>query len=134
MNRLLRSLVLACGLLVALPPMWCCMLYAHLQTASDTSPDSPKTPCCPCCKLDAPAQRTPAKKPAPEPGSCQLCLNRQALLPSKAVHQPNIDWAVVAFLPPPVCGPFLVQTGEEAVSVVHPLTHELYLFKCVWLC
>jgi hypothetical protein len=64
----LRSLALAAGLLLALPPGWCCILPV-LTARATASPTTERGACCPCC-VEPPKGRAGDETPPPEPVRC----------------------------------------------------------------
>src|SRR5262245_50907562 len=99
-SRVLRSLVLACSLLLALP-QGCVCLFAVL-TATATVTTATTTPvttggCCGCYKQDRQPKPTPTGKPSAPPVSRCPCYDRQALPSSKSpVEQPDAGFAIIA--------------------------------------
>ncbi len=140
---LLRLLVLACGLLLALPPGWCCLLPlcpAAQHAAPVTAPAGPCEPeetCC-CCGAGARPVPPPASPtPAPIPATCcPGCADRDVTAPD-AVKPPVVspDAAPVAALP---AGPHLLSGASSAgpAADLGPLCHStpLHVLHCVWLC
>jgi hypothetical protein len=128
-----RFLLLACGLLLALPPGWCCMVPAH-AVAQETrkSDDSQPRSCCGHSK-EAPKPAAPeGPKRAPLPfGRCPCCDRTTSTDAPKTL---GCDQALAAPLPlivlaasPTLAGPILDQP-------VSPFDHSLQLIHCVWLC
>jgi hypothetical protein len=128
---LLRTLLLASGLLVALPPGWCCMVrsVASPQVPKRDTP-TPKS-CCDCCKEPAKPQ-TPEPRPLPhEPGKCP-CGEHHSTAPD-APKALSLDLS----LPTPSTmidlTPFWFD-GRAVSSVVSPFDLSFRILHCVWLC
>ncbi len=129
----LRSLMLGCGLLLALPPGWCCT-FAFRAPKPDTPKAAPEdTPgCCPCCakKAAKPAQ-TPT--PAPKaPARCP-CSDRQLVAPdAPKVFAGDLGLVV----PSPVADLFTFWPGvRSAVGHRGPAApSSCHILNCVWLC
>jgi hypothetical protein len=131
-SAILRPLTLACGLLLALPPGWCCMARAW-ESPQQAESDTPCPPpdCCPC---KGPAQpKAPTPRPAPlPPGQCP-CDGRQSVAPDapKAV---GCDLSLPAPLPVIDLVPCRAR-GDGPVSLpVFSSDFSLHLRHCVWLC
>jgi hypothetical protein len=129
-----RSLVFACSLLVALPQGWCCM-FAFNGAKATTSTTAGE--CCPCCPSgSAPNHgQTPAKHPT-VPGSFNCCCaDRHATVPEPSSVEQS-DTGVALALPPldalaPRIGDHLAVA--EWTDLPPPTPH-LHLLNCVWLC
>jgi hypothetical protein len=132
-SRFLRSLVLGCGLLLALPPGWCCTfaLRAAKQGISQGPPKA--TPCCcPCCAKEAPPP-APTPTPAPKtPDRCP-CADRHSTAPDA----PKVfasDPGLVTPLPAIDLAPSW--PGISALvgfrSPAAPTSS--HVLNCVWLC
>lgn len=133
-SRVLRHVVLVCSLLLALPQGWCCLHAFQLPKTTITAPVKPAG-CCICCKHETQPQPTQTEKPSDLPPSCCCCTDQPMVAPSSAaVQKVSLDLAFLEILPVPPLMPHLVQLIGEAASVVHPPTHQLHIFKCVWLC
>lgn len=133
-SRALRSLVFACSLLFALPQGWCCIFAGYTPQAAATAASVSPGGCCEGCGHRTQSPSTPDQKPSEPPSRCP-CSDRLTVLPSaSAVEKADLDFAFAAVLPPLETVPPQVAVIEEALSVVHPPTHQLHLFKCVWLC
>ena len=139
-SRVVRSLVVACSLLLALPKGWCCMIAAQPQppTAAST-PTAPADAelCCPCCRHQTPTSspdRQPTQKsPTDSHGVC-CCADRHATIPlSFSVEQS--DTGFFTLLPVlggvPACDAL---TDGMVVSDLPPPTSQLHVLHCVWLC
>jgi hypothetical protein len=122
-----KLLVLGCGLLLALPPGWCC-IFAVGTARHDVAEIAP---CCrSCCDRFAPS--TPTHKPAPsKPLRCP-CADRQTTAPD-SVKSSIVDLNVVAVLP--VDEPALHIAPLEAAIAFSPLVSTSpQILHCVWLC
>jgi hypothetical protein len=119
----MRTLGVACALLLALPPAWCCWtpLFA---------PAAPQEPApAPCCVKG----KTPEAPVAPPlPARCP-CADRQTIVaagPHKGVvNSPLPIASVVPVAEVPRAGPF-----ADAAPISRPLSRPLHLLRCVWLC
>jgi hypothetical protein len=128
-----RYLLLTCGLLLALPPGWCCMVPAR-GVAEDVRKrdDSPPRSCCDRGHR-APAPAAPERpKRAPLPFDQCPCFERSAS--TDVPKTVGCDHALAAPLPlvdlvpsPTVAVPTLAQPAS-------PLDSSLQLVHCVWLC
>jgi hypothetical protein len=132
-SRFLRSLVLGCGLLLALPPGWCCT-FAFRAAKQETPQETPKaTPCCcPCCAKEAPPP-DPTPTPAPKaPDRCP-CSDRHSTAPD-ALKVIASDSGLVTPLPAIDLG--LSWPGISALvhfpSPAAPTAS--HILNCVWLC
>jgi hypothetical protein len=128
---LLRRLMLVCGLSLALPPGWCCMLPA-LGAFQETEPVASNPPsCCECCKVPAPT-KTPAPRPAPlPPGKCP-CDDRHSATPD---GPKVVGCDLAAATPSPVLDlPPAAVEGCRAVSSPFCFGLSLQLLHRVWLC
>jgi hypothetical protein len=132
-NRLLRSLVLVSGLLLALPEGWCCLLAAQLKRHANEATAAKRPECCTCHDSCKESEPTPVKRPVIPP-TCP-CSQRQTILPvvASAKHI-NAAAVFVAVLPPVTAAPECVRGHEYTVCVVHPPTCALHIFECIWRC
>jgi len=139
-NRVNRVLVLACSLLLALPPGWCCMFACQPTKAptktfpGDTATSPVNTEeCCRCCRPNRDSNPIPTDKPsAPSKNLCP-CSDRHAILPySSFVEQVHIGF--VAILSPLACLPPATLIEGLVRSTHYPPTHQRHVLKCVWLC
>jgi hypothetical protein len=126
-SLLLRSLVLGCGLLLALPPGWCC-----LPACQGTPKEQPRV--CTCCGGEEPGN-PPARQPRPapaEPGKCP-CAGRDSTVPDGSkVFGCDLS------LPAPLAAArvLLCRVGPAGVTDVDhpPPGPPLQLLHCVWGC
>jgi hypothetical protein len=120
--QLIQFLCLGCGLLLALPPAWCCWAP---QLASAAQPESKRAP---CCQNESAPKPTPAAPPAQCP-----CYDRNTTAPAAAEKVvADLSCAVqpvVAVVASPRAGPPAV-----APPIPPPLSQPLHLLCCVWLC
>lgn len=134
-NRVLRSVVLACSLLLVLPQCWCCILASPMKAAA-TKATVPvhQTGCCKCCKQESQPQPHPTPRlPAPPAKPCcYVNLAGLASLPSP-LEQPDAGFALVALLPL-LDSPAPLIHGVIGEVVFPPPTLHVHLLKCVWLC
>jgi hypothetical protein len=122
-----RFLMLGCGLLLALPPGWCCILA--IQTARQET--TKLVPCCRSCCGNSNSS-TPTPKPVPhKPGRCP-CADRQTTAPEN-VKTFHCDLSIVAPLAALDPAPFEANAGEPAGLPPH-LCSSAQLLHCVWLC
>jgi hypothetical protein len=130
---LLRLASLACGLVLTLPPGWCCLWLprpAHAAAPADAPAESP----CPCCPH--PAQPDEPATPAPaRPQRCP-CADRDATTPEPLkVPAPQAGdglataWPAAADLSP---SPALA--GSLPALSLALTSAPLNLLHCVWLC
>ena len=133
-SRFLRSLMLGCGLLLALPPGWCCTFAFRPAKPAPAQQEAPQdTPgCCPCCAKKAPRPaQTPT--PAPEaPARCP-CSDRQLAAPDA----PKVFAADMGLVVPvPVTDLFTFwPCGRFNVALRCPAAHSSsHILNCVWLC
>jgi hypothetical protein len=133
-NRALRSLVLACSLLLVLPQGWCCMLASQMATTTATATPIPVSArgCCDCCKQDTQSKPQSDKPFAPPASSC--CCSDQQALPASVVsiEQPDAGLIFVAVLP--LLDSLLPLGSVIGDAVFHPPAYQRHVFKCVWLC
>ncbi|HTU93341.1 MAG TPA: hypothetical protein VMF69_24890 [Gemmataceae bacterium] len=139
-KRVVRSLVLACSLLLALPQGWCCLLAmqtakAATTTVSETTAPANTRGCCPCCPRNADRDRNPAGKPSePEKSTCFCCPDRDATLPSTSSIE-RVDTGFIVIVPPlDVIFPSVALLDGVAGSTFYLPAHQLHVLKCVWLC
>jgi hypothetical protein len=127
-----RFLLLACGLLLALPPGWCCMVPAWGTSQETPKSDGPQPRSCCGHSNEAPkpaAPERPNRAPLPV-DQCPCCERSTSTDAPKTV---GCDQALTAPLPlidlaaAPVAGPILD-------SPVFLFDHSLRLIHCVWLC
>jgi hypothetical protein len=119
--RLIRLLCLGCGVLLALPPAWCC------YTPSVAQPD-PTEPSC-CQRKEAPK---PAPSPPPAPERCPCCdrLSVSTADPQKvAADVSHAAPVVVVVADSPRAGP-----SADVAPIPLILSRPLRLLQCVWLC
>ena len=126
-SPLLRSLVLGCGLLLALPAGWCCLF------ACQGAPQDQPAACTCCCggEPGCPPARQPRPAPA-EPGKCP-CADRDSTAPAG----PKIIGGGLSLPAPPAPAhvvPCRVATAGVADVDHPPLGPPVHLLHCVWLC
>jgi hypothetical protein len=142
-NRVVRSLVFACSLLLAFPPMWCCMavdlLPVALAAEDDAEEQAPVTSSCCCCKAPksepaaAPSAPRESEAPAVPCQSGKCCWDRHTTPPSQP-QQFHPDHSVVAVLPPAHAVLHAVSEAEEVSLRALPVSPPIHVFDCVWLC
>lgn len=140
MKKLFSQLLIAlCGILLVLPPGWCCHLQvspcrptAGVATHEVQQAAIPLSECCCCSTPDSTEgnSKAPTDKPAPVKKSC--CESTPVIMPEKErVKEQDFlsipvslimgnDWIVVHKLP---CG-----------TPVFDWSPPLHLLHCVWLC
>jgi hypothetical protein len=93
MCRASRILVLVCGLLLTLPPGWCCIFARPLaRLAAGMAPVERE-----CCKSH---KRNKPQEPQRDlPADRCPCSGRQTVLTGSAVEQVGPDLAPIAILP-----------------------------------
>lgn len=129
---LLRLASLACGLLLALPPGWCCLWLPGPARASAAPTEVPAGPCCPCC--NHPAQ--PAEPAAPAPPQRCPCADREATTP-EAVKPPALQAGDSLATPVPAAddlAPSAAPGGLVPASSLALPSAPLNVLHCVWLC
>jgi hypothetical protein len=143
-NRLVRSLAFLCSLLLAFPPMWCCMVLdlipaARADEGDAEEPALAKSPCC-CCKTQttapsaapSPPPREREAPPAPCP-SDKCCWDRHTTPPPHP-QQFHPDHAVVVLLPVADVLSTTVSVPREITLRALPVSPPIHVFDCVWLC
>jgi hypothetical protein len=130
-TSLLRLASLACGLLLALPPGWCCLWMPGPACAAAAPAEA--EPCCPCCCH--PAQPTEPATPAPAPPQRCPCADREATAP-EAVKPPALQAGadLGAPVPVPALAPSAVQECLLPASSLTSSSAPLNVLHCVWLC
>ena len=122
-----RMVVLSCGLLLALPPGWCC-IFATLLPTHDAPVAAPA--CRSCCRQFAPSSPTPKPKPH-NPERCP-CADRHATTLDHVKSAP-LDLSFVVVLPA-VERSFLPSPMDAAAAFSPPPSASPQLIHCVWLC
>ena len=143
-RRGVRTLALACCLLLVLPPGWCCWLLLEgspraANVAEVARPATAKVAGSCCCQTQEPRPQAPVegkKLPAPRTPLKQCpCSERQTTPPSfNSVDHDDGAVVVVAILPfsdsaPPVLGGI-----AAVVPVAHPPDCPIHIRYCVWRC
>lgn len=131
---LLRPLVFAAGLLLLLPPGWCCLLGNALpRRVAVAHAAKPKTACCGHCgsQHGKPSDSAPERVPGRD-GKCP-CGERLSTVPGHSVGV-GLDLS----LPVPVAGnlgeasPPMGAAHKPTAAWADPPPH--HLLNCVWLC
>ena len=121
-----RLLMLGCGLLLALPPGWCC-IFASEEARKETAKAAP---CCRSCCGDKSQPATPT--PAPDkPDRCP-CADRQSTAPDTLkAFAPDLS-----LIAPLHSLDFPLPTEDAADhDGFRPLVScSAHLLNCVWLC
>jgi hypothetical protein len=127
-NRLVRLLVLACSMVLALPPSWCCLLADKVNSVGA---DAAKI--CPCCAHRA---KSTKKIPLPPPTRRCPCSDRNAI--RLEISGPK------TILQTDLCSPGegtvidLTRTrlalGQIGFHQIFPATSPIHVLNCQWLC
>lgn len=120
----IKSLALCCGVLLALPPGWCCVVPSLFAAARQET-----EPCC-CCPRSAEGEQSPAhdsRTPKPERCPCEDRLGTTI-----DVHKPAADALLLAPLPLDL-RPFVGTTERTPAVASPPTTPSLYLVHCLLL-
>jgi hypothetical protein len=120
--RLSRFLVLGCGLLLALPPAWCCY-PAALPRAPQSEPSPPA-----CCQKE----KAPAPSPLPLPARCP-CYDRNTVAsasPEKLAADLSLPAPLAVVGPDSPCAGSTTVAAPTALAPAPPL----HVLQCVWLC
>jgi hypothetical protein len=129
-NRVLRSLVLACSLLLAAPQGWCCLFaVAPARAETPTAPGNPDGNC-PCCPTNNQGQNPTNTPDTPTTSACP-CDQRQTTLPAPTSLEQG---QTVSFLRPPDAAPPSITRLERACFTIPPPSPRLHVLECVWLC
>jgi hypothetical protein len=127
-SMLLRSLVLACSLTLALPPGWCCIFQAA-QADDEPAPVG----CCKSASHQAPKPQDDNEPPQPSHGSDCPCADR-ATTPVSKIDQLDRDVALPADVVALDGDVLLTSTrGDSAPALIVP-PERLHLLQCCWLC
>jgi hypothetical protein len=130
-RRPFRVLALVCGLVLALPPGWCCLLAAPKAPVRAAAPTCDG--CCCCCRVAHPPADPPAPPRGPFAKGC-CCADRNATKPAgpemiAPCPAPDLLAVPPAAAPAPAhLGPVLVADRPDLHSPPANLLH------CVWLC
>ena len=124
----LRSLVLCTGLLLILPPGWCC---ATPRMAGQTPV---KPACCPHCNAKERAPATPSSVPFGPKSSPKACCVAGIILIPPTVEQNNpVPTIAAAHFASAVA-----RSGDSGTvadtAAVWPLAVPLHVLHCLWLC
>lgn len=130
--RLMRVVAVVCGVFIALPSGWCCMVGAATVAASVRCPAPPKA----CCKCGCPTDPAPGKsdhKPAQNDPSRCCCADKATVKQDDGAYVHDVTFVGSPFFSLPVSdnGGGGSPCGRFAVPVPSPPLHVL---KCVWLC
>jgi hypothetical protein len=135
---LLRTVVLTCSLLLALPPGFCCFVGA--RDCCSPKQQTKEIPAQPlhgnCCHEETPSQ-APAKSPSlpkpSQPGKTICCQEVPADRPAVERHLPDLTATVAALVP--VAGPTVLGFVTEAAGQGFAFdSAPLHVLHCVWLC
>ena len=135
-SYLIRSLVFACSLTLALPQGWCC-LFAMQSTAKASGSATPSPfDCCPCSAPQAANSRpdgTPSEK-SPVPIKNCPCTERNTTLTTSGIEKIDFDLGLVGTLP---VSDFVNQDVgilESVARSVYLPPQSLHVLHCLWLC
>jgi hypothetical protein len=137
-NRIVRSLVLVCSLIFALPQGWCCLFASPVTEimAAAKGPNCSKAGlsgcCCPCTDPGPTKSGNIPAKRVPLP-NCP-CTDRKATLPTTTTGEHGVDLALVATLPDLDLRPHLPGAVGHVFCVGHSPPHALHVLHCLWLC
>jgi hypothetical protein len=124
-TRFIQFLCLACGLVVALPPAWCCWT-PQLPTPAPAEPTTAS--CCHKHESPPPAPAVPAPPQCPCEDRCTVAA--AAVAPEKVAIHLALPTALV-LTDADTLGPGLA----AAVAPIPPLlSRPIHLLQCVWLC
>lgn len=130
-SSFLRFLVLGCGLLLVLPPGWCCM-FASWGRKQDAPSARPCRRTC-CGEENRSPTSTPTPRPAPrKPARCP-CADRLSTVP---------DTAKVFAGDPPIVAPLdALDLSPAQPAVDSPVGFRspsppsaTHILNCLWLC
>ncbi|HEY7157145.1 MAG TPA: hypothetical protein VH575_24540 [Gemmataceae bacterium] len=121
-----QFLLLACSLVLAFPPNWCCLLPAR-QAETTTAPSTP--PCCHHHRAESPD--LPAEQSPPIRDCC--CSAADSLTPPGS-ETPQPDTTVSAVLLLPDMERLSASAAEEIRAYSSPPSRSLQLLQCVWRC
>jgi hypothetical protein len=132
-SRPIHILIVACSLLLALPPGWCCLLEGPIFGQGGKK----KLNTCGACCCDHPAKHsdaTPGPVPAsPRPARCP-CDDRNSTSPDPVSAKVDCGIALPALRTPlSPLSPCLIENvllGTDRVC----LDGSLHLLNCTWLC
>src|SRR4051812_6465407 len=120
-RRAVRSLVLPCSLLWALPQGWCCMFATQTPHATATPDHTTTAPAhaggCPCCPHRTDRDPAPTDKPSAPPIGYCCCSDRNATLPSTPSVE-RVDTGFAVILPVDALPTPLALTEEGIASVL----------------
>jgi hypothetical protein len=133
LSPLARSLMLACGLLLALPPGWCCMVPFR-ACAQEAAPGDAQQPRACCRHADGASRPSPPRAPQPAPLPLGKCPCSQHAVSTDAPKAVGGDLVLAA--PPPAIDPvqFPAVAGPVVTAPLPTFDHSLRLLHCVWLC
>ncbi len=130
---LLRLASLTCGLVLALPPGWCCLWLPEPAHAAAAPSEAPAKPCRPCCGHSVQPAEPAAPAPVPPP-PCP-CADRNATTP-EAVKPPALlpGDGLAATLPALDLTPSAAPEHLVPDLSLAPPSTPLNVLHCVWLC
>lgn len=134
--RCLRSLMLVCGLTLALPPGWCCLLASQATTTATIAPRLGSCCCtCPAPRAQSQPKSEPAKSPsAPLPKDCPCTDRLTVLTAGVTAEQVDVAVALLAILPAFDIWPSEAGVALRADSDAHPPPLRLHVLHSQWLC
>jgi hypothetical protein len=129
----MRSLALMCGLILALPPGWCCMLSPRASTTGARGEAKQVRSCCGHCKHSSKATHpsAPSRQPLP-PGKCP-CTDRDATSPD-AFKILGSDLVLTSSTSVGDAVPCSVSFGHPIEVHDPPSDSSFLILHCVWRC
>lgn len=135
-SYLIRSLVFACSLTLALPQGWCC-LFAMQSTAKASGSATPSPfDCCPCSAPQPDNSKpdgTPSEK-SPVPVKNCPCNERNTTLTSSGIEKSDFDLGFVEILAVADFANQEVGVLERVARSVYLPPQSLHVLHCLWLC
>jgi hypothetical protein len=135
LSALLRPLVLTAGLLLLLPPGWCCLLAGVTQppVSAGRSATPSEHACCGHCGSKSAKSSRPIPGHVPgRDGKCP-CGERTANAPGAPVNAgPDLSLPAPVAVTGCVTGFQTVAAYETTAAQLHP--PHFHLLHCVWLC
>jgi len=133
-SRFLRSLVLACSSVLALPPAWCCILAPGETKAAQTAKQVESPP--PCCRQGDDGPR-PSSDPKPVPSKSNKCPcdDRHTVQPDPS-GKPTAGHDLAPATPADAEAGRRPSFSGFRPEISRDLTPfpPLHLLNCVWLC
>ena len=132
-----RALVLACGVLLVLPPGWCCLLARGACCGHRPVVESASRKGCPCAAKEGTSsscccrEKSNPPRQTPIPANSRCCVRD---LTVAKIERPAGDAALVG--PADLCASVTDSTASNLtpISPAAPSSPPLHLLHCVWLC